>query len=213
MRIDCHTHTKYSFDAFCRPKEWIKTAKKAGLDAIAVTDHNTTKAWPELKQLSKQLDLPVIFGEEIKTTNGDVIGLFLNKEIKKGSPLEVIDKIREQDGIVIIPHPFDKYRGFKGNAGLIAKKIDAIEVFNSRVIKNSENRQALDFAKKYKLGLTGGSDAHACFEIGRAYTISKGNTIEDFRKALKKRKTKVSGRLSSPLVHLISTIAKTGIRV
>ncbi len=211
MKVDCHSHTKYSFDAFCRPKGWIRAAKKSWMDAIAVTDHNTAKSWPELKQLSKQFDFPVIFGEEIKTTSGDIIGLFLNKEIKKGSPLEVIDKIREQDGVVIIPHPFDKYRGFE-NPETVARRVDAIEVFNSRVLKKEENSQALGFAKKYGLGLSAGSDAHACFEIGRAYAVSKGGTLEDFRKDLKKGKTKVSGRLSSPLVHLISTVAKTGIR-
>lgn len=212
MRIDCHAHTKYSFDAFCRPRELVKAAKRAGLDGIAVTDHNTIRGWKELRKLSRELRFPVIFGEEIKTTQGDIIGLFLDSEIKRGEPLEVIDRIKGQDGIVVIPHPFDSYRGFKSPES-IAKKVHALEVFNSRVLNDKENKKALEIAKKYRLGQCAGSDAHISFEVGRAYAISQGDTLEDFRKALKKGKTMVYGKLSSPLVHIVSTIAKTGIRV
>lgn len=212
MKIDLHSHTKYSHDALCPVSKCIRAARKRGMDAIAVTDHDTTKAWQEAREASKKEGIPVIFGEEIKVRTGgkkigEIIGLFLNEDIRPGDPFKVIDQIRQQGGLVIIPHPFDGMRGFKTLSAYV-KLIDGIEVMNARVLRDNHNEKALGFAVKNNIAQTGGSDAHSCMEIGKAYTYFEGSTIEDLRKALESKKTKALGKKSSVLVHGISTFAK-----
>ena len=212
MKVDLHSHTNYSFDATCPPEKYVKTAKQRGLNSIAITDHNTTRGWKKTIEAGKKYGLPIIKGEEIRLLSGrekigEFIGIFLNEEIKPGNPLDVIDEIRRQGGLILIPHPFDPHREFKG-LGVFIKLVDGIEVFNSRVIKDSENQKALEFARKHKLAQIGGSDAHSCMEIGNAYTHADTESLEGFRKALKKKKTRAFGRRSGIWVHAISTLAK-----
>ncbi|MBI4176190.1 MAG: PHP domain-containing protein [Candidatus Aenigmarchaeota archaeon] len=211
MKADLHGHTKYSFDAITSPRNYIKAAKKSGLDAIAVTDHNHAKAWEELKQLSKQHKIGLILGEEIKARiydrkTGDVIGLFLTEAIAPSDPLEVMDRIRQQGGLVVIPHPFDASRSFRMPE--IIRKADLVEVFNSRVFSGEANRKALEAAKKYRLGFSAGSDSHMPREIGRAFVRADCNSTEGLYKLLKKGKVRPEGRRSSVWVHAVSTLAK-----
>ncbi|MBI4020328.1 MAG: PHP domain-containing protein [Candidatus Aenigmarchaeota archaeon] len=211
MKADLHGHTKYSFDAISSPRGYIKSAKRAGLDAIAVTDHDTVAAWKELSGLSKQYNIQVIFGEEIKAREngrkiGDIIGLFLTEAIRPSDPLTVIDKISQQGGLAVIPHPFDASRSFKTPE--LIKHADLIEVFNSRAFSNDANLKALEAAKKHKLGFSAGSDSHMLREIGRSYVISKSDDPEGLRKELLNGKVEISGRRSHVFVHAVSTIAK-----
>ena len=212
MKVDLHSHTKYSSDAMCPPEKLIKKAIKKGMNAIAITDHNTTKGWKESLEKGKKHNFPIIKGEEIKVYTGkkkvgEIIGLFLNEEIKPGDPFKVIDRIKRQGGLAIIAHPYDGNRGFK-SLGAYSNSVDGIEVFNSRVLKKSSNEKAYQFARKYNIAQTGGSDAHSCLEIGRAYTIADVEDLEGLRKAIKNKKTQAFGSKSSAWVHAISTFAK-----
>ena len=129
MFIDFHVHTMYSYDA-CISIDEIRQRWKKKHIICAITDHNTTKAWERLKEAS----IPFIPGEEIETQQGEVIGLFLNEEIRKGLDFyEVKDLVKEQDGILYAPHPFDVLRKglAKANEKLI-KECDVIEVVNGR---------------------------------------------------------------------------------
>ncbi|MFH1294341.1 MAG: PHP domain-containing protein [Candidatus Aenigmatarchaeota archaeon] len=215
MKADLHIHTRYSFDSIVRPENAILRARKIGMDAIAVTEHNNIDSWKTMQELSKKYDFPVILGEEIKTfidgqRTGEVTGLFLNAKIKSSDPMDVIDEIRSQGGLVVIPHPFDHARQALQSPEKYVKKIHGIEVLNSRT-KKENNEKALAFAEKYGLARIGGSDSHSTREIGRAWTEATATTLEEFRKVIEKGKTKAFGRTSGMWVKTISTVAKTGL--
>ncbi|WP_414469626.1 PHP domain-containing protein [Methanobacterium sp. ACI-7] len=206
MKYDLHTHSKYSSDGILKPESMVKLAKKKGLSGIAVTDHNTIRGGLEAKKHETD-DLKVIIGSEVMTDRGEIIGLFLSEEIKATNFNEVVDEIKEQEGLVIVPHPFDLMRtsSFKLQKEDI-KKIDCIEIFNSRCVNNQSNIEAAEFAKFYKLGTTGGSDAHFGHEIGNS-----GITImdEDVRKSILNENMLVFGKRSRSINHVFTKMLKT----
>ncbi len=168
-------HTRRSRDSMASPGDVVKLAVRRGLSAIAITDHNEVIGVQEVLEEVRRLsaDLTVIPGEEVKTAQGDVIGLFINERIPKGMDAsETVDRIKEQGGLVVVPHPFDrKMRGALGNAVLdILEKIDYIEVMNGRT-PSWNNRKAEEFAKRYGIPGIGGSDAHWPREIGKVRTL------------------------------------------
>lgn len=208
MKLDLHVHTRYSEDSINPPWLIMKMLRKRGLDGLAVTDHNTARGWKAMQEPAKMSGLFLILGEEIKITQngkkaGEIIGLFLNEEIRRGDAWEVIDQIRQQDGIVVIAHPFDRIKGFRNLDSFIGK-IDAVEAFNSRLPSSVINDTAFRFAERTGTGMTGGSDAHAPWEVGLAHTLAEASDLEGFRKALKKRDTHPSGRMEFPVMHMLS---------
>jgi predicted metal-dependent phosphoesterase TrpH len=205
MKYDLHSHSKYSSDGILDPKKIIKVAIKKGLDGIAVTDHNTIKGGLEAKQYETD-DFKVIVGSEVMTTKGEVIGLFLSEEIKSKDFYDAIDEIKTQNGIVVIPHPFDEWRYASFPDKEDVKYIDNIEIFNSRCVKKKYNDNASKFAKKYKLGVTGGSDAHFANEIGHAGIIVE---TDDIYEAILKNKLQVFGKTSTSLNHVFTKVLKT----
>jgi predicted metal-dependent phosphoesterase TrpH len=210
MKIDLHTHSYYSKDGFSSPYMLLKSALSKGLDGIALTDHNTCAGFKELVEAQKKLNGFIILGQEIKTQFGDIVGLFLKKEISPPfkDPFEVIKKIKEQEGIVIIPHPFDLISGFKKDLNFLKGLIDGIEVINSRSL--FENRKkALIFAYENNLSLIGGSDAHYYKCVGEAYTLVEGaRNLEEFKKGIIEKKTKAEGKKSSFCCFLKPTLSR-----
>lgn len=203
MRLDLHVHSCYSYDSLCSIESLMKAAKRKKLDGIAITDHNTAKGWKEAKKIARKLKLFFVPGEEIKCKEGiEVLGLWLKKEISPGSFEEIVEEIRKQKGVSVLAHPTRIPKKIKIEN--YAKKVDAIEVFNSR----SNNEKAKLLASKLKKSLTGGSDAHSCFELGSSWTEAKARTLSEFKKALLLGKTKVQGKKSPFFVHFFSTIAK-----
>lgn len=175
MKFDLHIHSKYSYDSFLSPLDIIKIAKKKGLDGIAVTDHNTIKGGIETSKLNNKNNFIVIVGSEIRTEYGDIIGLFLNEEIKSRIFMQVVEEIKDQGGFVILPHPFRLGVDFPIN---LLKHIEIIEAFNARSPK-SLNVRALELAKRFKKPMVAGSDAHLSFELGRGRTIVFDNNIKE----------------------------------
>ncbi len=168
MKYDLHVHSKYSRDGILNPKMIIKIAQKRGLSGVAITDHNTIKGGLTAKKIETE-DLQVIIGSEIDTDRGEVIGLFLNEEIKSTMFLDVVKEINEQNGLVITPHPFDEIRGNGINPGKDDTQfIDCVEIYNSRCLLEKYNLNAQKFAIENKLKITAGSDAHFANEIGKA---------------------------------------------
>jgi len=211
IKLDLHLHTTYSGDSLIKPKDALKFAKIKGLDGFAITDHNSLKAYKILIEKNCN-DLIVIPGMEIETNIGEVIGLFLREEIRTNDNnfFTILDLIKEQDGLVIIPHPFDFLRSNRLKMELLTDKIinsyiDGIEIINSRIIFKRSVKKAKGFCKKYNLFETGGSDAHSNKEIGKAYTeiddIAE-KSFECIKKSLLENKSRSLGTLSSPLVHL-----------
>jgi hypothetical protein len=201
MRLDLHIHSEHSSDSLSSPKCIIKVAKRRGLDGIAVTDHGTIKGGVEARKLCGGNDFLVIIGTEIATEKGDVLGLFLEREIQSDISADVIDEIHSQGGIAVLPHPF---KGHKLDEDLLSR-IDAIEVFNSRARK-VENDKALALAEKYAKPKIAGSDAHFWIEIGRACTIVEGT---DVKRALLAGASKVEGDQTPKYVEMISQLLKS----
>lgn len=217
MKIDLHTHSYYSKDGSSSPEKLIKMALKKGLDGIALTDHDTIAGWKEATIAAKKLNAVLILGEEIKTKRngkivGDILGLFLKEEIKSKEPFQVIKEIHSQNGIAIIAHPFHFLENFKDDLKKYKDLIDGIEVFNARQPFSFLDKKAFEFAKKYNLAMTAGSDAHFWREAGDAYTIVQdAKSLEEFKKAIFEKRTKTKGK-KSPLYYLIfPTLAKTGL--
>ncbi len=209
MKLDLHLHTRCSKDSLNTPEAAIKAALKRGLDGVAITDHNTTEAWEEAGKAAKRLGAKVVLGEEVMTPDGEVLGLFLKRPIKSREFEGVIEEIRKQGGVVVIPHPFDGFRpGLGKRMEKVVDRIDAVEVFNSRMLSGEGNEKARRFAEKHGLGMTGGSDAHSRGEVGNAFTYARARNLEEFRKAILDRKTKVSGVKSGLLVHAKSYWAR-----
>jgi len=167
---DLHMHTSWSHDCSIDPAELVDHAEAEGLGAIAVTDHNVFGGALEAVDLAAGRDLVVIPGEEVKTDNqGEVIGLFLEREIPRGlSFADTIAAIREQGGLVYVPHPFDRMHSIPDPRTLHRhlSDIDVLEVYNARLLFEAYNDEALRFARKYNLTMGAGSDAHVLQGVG-----------------------------------------------
>lgn len=215
MRFDVHLHSKSSKDAINEPRTIVKAFKKMRM-GFALTDHCTTKGWKETKYWARREKVPFIQGEEIivyenNALQGELLGLFMQEPVGRRELWEVIDELKKQDAIIIVAHPFDQLRdGFK-KLDSIAKKVDAIEGFNSRCVFDISNKKAQEYAKRNRLALTGASDAHTPEELGAAWTEISGSTPEDFRMAISKGKTKIGGKTSNLIVHLYTALANQGI--
>ena len=172
INFDLHIHSIYSKDAILKPERIIKMAKKKGLSGIAITDHGTIKG--ALKTKSVAFDnFMVIVGAEVQTDKGEIIGLFLNEEIKSRKFAEVIDEIKDQDGITVLPHP---YKNRQCDPKDLVEMVDLVEGLNARTSKEL-NYRAQNLAKNFGLPIIAGSDAHTPFEIGQAQTIIKLSLI------------------------------------
>jgi predicted metal-dependent phosphoesterase TrpH len=167
---DLHMHTSWSHDCSIEPAELVDHAAREGLGAIAVTDHNVFGGALETVELARGTGLTVIPGEEVKTDEqGEVIGLFLEREIPRGlSFADTVDAIREQGGLVYVPHPFDRMHAIPDPRTLHRHlaDIDVLEVYNARLLFEGYNDEALRFARKYNLTMGAGSDAHVLQGVG-----------------------------------------------
>lgn len=207
LKLDLHIHTRASHDCLSDYADVIETAKRQGLDRIAITDHNEIKGALRARELAPEM---VIVGEEVKTAEGvDLTGLFLDEKIPAGTPAaETAQRIRDQGGLVYVPHPFAPGKG--GGDGIlpvIRAWVDIVEVFNARIHDPELNERARRWADQNSLPGGAGSDAHTLREIGRGVVeVPAYHGKEDFLPAL--RQGTVRGVTSSRWVHLASTWAK-----
>jgi predicted metal-dependent phosphoesterase TrpH len=203
-----HVHTRGSYDCLSEPDDVVRTAAARGLDRVCVTDHD--EIGPALALAARHPDR-VIVGEEIRTAEGvDIIGLFLTARIDAGIPARVAcQSIRDQGGLVYVPHPFAPGKGGSGRMlNEVVDLVDVVEGFNARVHASARNRMAVDWAARHALPLGAGSDAHTLREVGRGYVDMPGfdGTATGFLAAL--RHGAIGGRTSSFAVHAASTWAK-----
>ena len=182
---DLHMHTSHSHDCSIDPRELVDHAEAEGLGAIAVTDHNLLSGALATVDAARDRDLVVIPGEEIKTDrDGEVIGLFLHAEIPRGMPFgDTLAAIREQEGVVYVPHPFDRMHAIPSPATLHRHlpEIDVLEAYNARLLFDGYNDEALRFARKYGLLAGAGSDAHVLQGVGTgAVRMRRFDGAEEF---------------------------------
>ncbi|MFO7893277.1 MAG: dephospho-CoA kinase [Longimicrobiales bacterium] len=208
VRVDMHIHTRSSFDCLSDPEAVLERATEQGLHRICITDHDEIRAAIDLAERYPER---IIVGEEVKTAEGvDIIGLYLTEWIPKGTPArETCEQIREQGGLVYVPHPF---AGGKGGGGTILPEIEdlvqVVEGFNARIHTPRLNDRAQQWARARNLPLGAGSDAHTLGEIGNGYVEvpAFNNEPRSFLAAL--QRATLHGTEASRLVHLASTVAK-----
>jgi predicted metal-dependent phosphoesterase TrpH len=172
IRVDCHLHTAASGDAVTTLEQLADRAARAGIDVVCVTDHNEISG--ALKAAAAGLGgVRVIVGEEVRTQAGEIIGLFLTERIPYVLPLrEAVARIRQQGGLVYLPHPYDPARYSLGAHAdeLCAEGLaDVVEVFNAKIADQALNDQAVALAARGGLPGGAGSDAHDPAGIGAAY--------------------------------------------
>src|ERR1700746_3525804 len=169
VRVDCHLHTVASGDAVTTLDQLAERAARESLDVVFITDHNEISA----AAAASDLGVRVIVGEEIRTPDGDIIGLFLTERVPYVLPVaEVVARIRAQGGLVYAPHPFDRDRSSLGRVLpdlCAAGAVDIVEVFNAKTETQVPNERALAFATARALPGGAGSDAHDPAGIGAAY--------------------------------------------
>lgn len=210
--MDLHCHTSFSPDSTTTPELLVERAREIGLDRVAVTDHGTVEGAWIARRLAPDL---VIVGEEIRCAcRTELIGLFLQEEIPQGLPLEeTAERIRDQGGIVYLPHPYAYLTWPDVRARRALAVADAVEAFNSRAFWPGWNRRALRAGREAGLRLGAGSDAHFPGELGQAFTVMPAfEGRRDFASSLDAA-TPVGRGVSSPAVHVASAGLKVARRL
>lgn len=210
VKIDLHVHTCYSRDGWMNVEKLYVTARRRGLNGLAVTDHNTIKGALELVKIVPP-DFKVIVGEEIRAKEGEVTALFLKEEIPGNLGIEeTIKLIKEQGGLAGVPHPFGSFRRSricKDVLHIIIGQVDFIEIFNARNLFPQDDWKALKVAKEQGLAETAGSDAHFSSEVGRAFVeMDNFKTPEEFIRNL--RSARLFIKRSPPWVHVATKWVK-----
>ena len=201
IRAEFHCHTVYSLDSSNRIPQLLKTARERGIQRLAITDHNTIQGALRAKEMDPEL---VIVGEEILTTEGELLAYFLKEKVpKRLSPLETIELLKKQGAFIAVPHVFDRRRHGWRMEDLVGilPYVDALEVFNARCLRGHINRLGREFAEEQKFAMMAGSDAHSLVELGLASVwLPAFNSADELREALKFGR--IEGRMLSPWDHL-----------
>ena len=215
--LDLHCHTSASFDSLAAPGAVVRAAAARGLTHLAITDHDRIDGAREAVEVAgtEARELSVIVGQEIRTTAGDLIGVFLRETVEMGmSPAEAIAAVHEQGGLVGIAHPFDRFRGSVGRGEAsaleaVAAQVDWIEAWNARLLVGDGNERAAELARRLGVPGVAVSDAHTTIEVGVAATTVHGDpaTAEGLRAALAGPLELVTGRASA-YVRLLGPAAK-----
>ena len=177
--IDLHCHTSASFDSLASPGDVVRAAARRGLTHLAVTDHDRIDGALRARDAAPD-GLTIIIGEEVTTSDGDLIAAFLERAVPPGlTALDAIEAIRDQRGLVGIPHPFDRSRGYGRTSGAdladIAARVDWLEAHNARVVGDSANDQAAIFAREHGLPGVRASDSHTVLEVAVSYNVVVGD--------------------------------------
>ncbi len=209
IKVDLHVHTSHSLCARLSPRQIEKAALRLGLGAVAITDHNTMAGAREMQAAVQSLK--IICSEEIRTSQGEIIGYFLSEEIPPGlTPQETVARIRSQGGLVAVPHPFDRLRSSrlrKLAIETLVGSIDMIEVFNARNMFIQEDRELLNRVLSAGAVPIAASDAHLPIEIGRACMVMEDfSTPQEFLDHL--RNARIVARKSPLWVHLVTKVMR-----
>ena len=207
-QVELHSHTQWSKDCVMTFERIAALCRRRGIDRIAITDHNTADGALQMAALAPELVIP---GEEIMTTQGELLGYFMKESIPpRLTPEETIRRLRDQGAVISVSHPYDRLRkGAWEEADLlrILDKVDAIETFNARCLYAEDNQRAQQLALAHGVMGTVGSDAHSAVEYGRAVMrMVPFRDAESFRLAL--QSAEPVERYSRWYVHLNSSTAK-----
>lgn len=203
IRVEFHCHTAVSIDSSNRIDRLLKTARERGIGRLCITDHNTIRPAIKAQALDEQL---VVVGEEIRTTEGELLAYFVTREVKPDqSPLRTIELLKEQNAFISVAHPFDRRRHHWSVETLneILPFLDGVEIFNSRSFDSSANSKAADYALKNNLPGMVGSDAHSLVELGLAgMRLPMFNTADELRLAI--ASAEIIAQPFTPLKHILA---------
>lgn len=174
VRVDLHTHSYGSNDGGLNTEDYRSVLSAHTLDYVAITDHGTIAVAEEIKKALGPLGKRIIIGQEIMTTSGEIIGLYLKESIADGlSPTETVAAIRAQNGLVYIPHPFETMRSGIDAMSLqtIIHEVDIIEACNGRAVFENRSKQASAWARTYDLPAAASSDAHGKYGWGGTFAV------------------------------------------
>lgn len=174
IKVDLHVHSSASFDCGTEPEAVAERCRRLGLDPIILTDHDTISGAARLRAAGKHR---VVVGEEVMTTTGELIGLFLQRPVQSGlTPRAAALEIKDQGGLLYLEHPYDPFRRHLSEEAIesLADLIDIVEVFNARSDKKT-NRRAEELCEILGVAPGAGSDAHTIGELGSVYV-----EMEDF---------------------------------
>ena len=196
IKADLHVHTTYSKDSLITPKDLIDFAKKQGLNAVAVTDHNTLDG---AYKIAKETDFLVIPGMEVSSADGHIVALDVNELIPRGlTAVETVDRIHKAGGVAIACHPFALFKGCL--RGKVSDTFDAIEIINARAFPFGYSvKKADEVAQRLHLSRVAGTDAHYAPQIGSGYTVieSSGASVDEIARAIVKGDCQPFGRAVS----------------
>jgi len=185
LRVDLHLHSHFSHDGKSSLQQLIESARESRLDRIALTDHNTVEGALALVRIAPEL---AIAGEEIKTLEGEVIGLFITSRVSPFlAPEEALDLIHGMGGLTYLPHPLDRHRAhFRPERVVeLAARVDIIETYNPWC-DAAANQAAARLAEDLNKVSATGSDSHSADELGRSWMeMDEYSGVEDFLEKLR----------------------------
>ncbi|MCL2607913.1 MAG: PHP domain-containing protein [Methanomassiliicoccaceae archaeon] len=207
MRADLHVHTIYSGvgrlgklrfpESIDRPEKMVDKARASGINVLCITDHNSIEGAIIAKKYAEMFDdIEVVIGEEVSSAEGEIVGLWLTECIPPNlSAEETIKRIREQNGIVIAPHPFS-FHVPALNERMLDLDIDGIEVLNGGHVDKYSNRMASEVSRKYpgRWAEIGSSDAHSVSTMGYTWTEFDGENADDLKTAIIEKRTVSCGK-------------------
>lgn len=208
--VDLHCHTRASFDSLSAPSTVVRVAAERGLTHLAITDHDRIDGALEARAAAPP-ELTVIVGQEVRTLAGDLIALFLDRPIPTGlSAVDAIAAVREQGGLVGMPHPFDRLRGSllrDASMASLGPLVDWVETHNARLV-GTGNERAAAYALENGLPGVAVSDAHTVMEVGVAYSALDGDPSTPAGLLAALRSVELVPGRASYLVRLATPLAK-----
>jgi predicted metal-dependent phosphoesterase TrpH len=208
LTCDLHAHTCYSRDSLTSLTDFLAACRRKGLERVAVTDHGTIDGALRLQEMDPQR---IIVGQEIYTTEGELIACFLTRPVPSGcTPQQAIEQVHAQGGLVGVSHPLDRLRrealGRKGVVAIL-DQLDFLEAFNARCVFPADNRAARELALAAGLPMTAGSDAHTLWELGRG-TVQMAPFDSPLSFLTSLRTAQIDGQRSPMWVHFFSSYAR-----
>jgi predicted metal-dependent phosphoesterase TrpH len=216
MLLDLHVHTCFSYDSWLSLEALVDAVNRRGLDGVAVLDHDEIEGALRLRE---RASFKVIVGEEIGTLQGGLGALFIEERIPPHlSAEETIARIREQNGLVFVPHPLSRRvpgRIEQRKLIEIISQVDVMEGYNARAPVAGDDRRAREFAAQHDIPVVAGSDAHFASEIGRAWTeMEEFGTVQEFVRTLSRARLHFANKTSLllPMLTVASIPALTLVR-
>lgn len=195
MKCDLHCHTYYSYDSNASVKEVVDQAIRRKIDCLAITDHGEIRGALEARRYAEGRIL-VLTGIELRTKEGDILGLGVRERIPNGlSAEETVRLILDAGGLPVIAHPFSWPFHFRQVEEFIRQNRIAVEILNGSSLSYF-NKKAQRLVQTYNLPFTAGSDAHLPEEVGRVYWKIPGKRlgIREILEAIRARRGVVGGQ-------------------